>query len=428
IRQDNFLKGLFSHETCDIPPSSIKEPSNTYGKFSPQSFCSELVVPGWKIPLDLTLKTSVRLLSSSSVNWVHRLMNCAPSKFIPLSNGALTSSGGMHSWLYPQSILPREAISALVSTPGGIYFLGKRHQSWEDSFRSLYYMFRKKICGMFYVCSSQFVVMFALSESVNRAKSSCYAYIPQSTRALRSLLKQHDVYFCMPLCISKLEEAAAEDLAELSEMEKHNLGQVRKTVPVTGVDNTSQSLLMFKGNMSVHALYDFLLNYRSFMTTLTGGDVPVLISPVPFENAALSAPKVKCRQVRRVDCMPTHNVDSEQKNSSSAGMCFSVEIKDTFIPPWVVCGICHATHANEAEFEASFVIDPMSNGLNIAMDQTQGGEEEEEDGAGQKVVDDDDNQQHFGIPNTTLSLRKHAAYLKGLKYRDGSYTAFLSPL
>lgn len=32
-------------------------------------FCSEFHVPGLNIPLDLTLKTSMRVVSSSSVNW-----------------------------------------------------------------------------------------------------------------------------------------------------------------------------------------------------------------------------------------------------------------------------------------------------------------------------------------------------------------------
>ncbi|RVW11954.1 hypothetical protein CK203_091837 [Vitis vinifera] len=81
----------------------------------------------------------------------------------------------------------------------------------------------------------------------------------------------------MPLCRSKVEQVTTEDLVELSEIEKRNLGQ---------------SLLSFSGNKNVHALYDFMLNYRSFLTSLTSVDVPLLYSPVPFQNAALSAPEV----------------------------------------------------------------------------------------------------------------------------------------
>ncbi len=34
----------------------------------------------------------------------------------------------------------------------------------------------------------------------------------------------------------------------------------------------------------------------------------------------------------------------------------------------------------------------------------------------------------FGIPNTTLSLKRRSAFLKGLKYGEGSFAAFLSPV
>lgn len=42
-------------------------------------------------------------------------------------------------------------------------------------------------------------------------------------------------------------------------------------------------------------------------------------------------------------------------------------------------------------------------------------------------AEETENGHPFGIPNATLSLHKHNAYLKGLKYDDTSYTAFLSP-
>ncbi|ONK70085.1 uncharacterized protein A4U43_C05F30080 [Asparagus officinalis] len=57
------------------------------------------------------------------------------------------------------------------------------------------------------------------------------------------------------------------------------------------VDNSPQSLLAFIGNEIVHGLYDFLLNYRFFLSSLMGVDVPVLYAPVPFQNASLSVPE-----------------------------------------------------------------------------------------------------------------------------------------
>ncbi|KAL5133896.1 hypothetical protein HKD37_03G007156 [Glycine soja] len=65
------------------------------------------------------------------------------------------------------------------------------------------------------------------------------------------------------------------------------------------VDNSPASLLAFSGNNNVHALYDFLLNYRFLLTSLSSVDVPVLCSPVPFQNSALSS----------LDVCPWLNID-----------------------------------------------------------------------------------------------------------------------
>uniref|UniRef100_A0A7N0VJQ5 Uncharacterized protein n=1 Tax=Kalanchoe fedtschenkoi TaxID=63787 RepID=A0A7N0VJQ5_KALFE len=59
-----------------------------------------------------------------------------------------------------------------------------------------------------------------------------------------------------------MEEATVEDLVELSEIEKQNLGQTRRLSSSSDVDGTPQSLLAFGGSQNVHGLYDFMLNYR----------------------------------------------------------------------------------------------------------------------------------------------------------------------
>jgi len=107
----------------------------------------------------------------------------------------------------------------------------------------------------------------------------------------------------MPLCNTEVEQSTEDDLIELSEIQRRNLGQVyfpsdlclgkknsfqfcvvclinQYAVEVTigeqtsfnlqalhldalsDVDNTAQSLLMFTGNESVHGLYDILLNCK----------------------------------------------------------------------------------------------------------------------------------------------------------------------
>ncbi|CAA2995311.1 Hypothetical predicted protein [Olea europaea subsp. europaea] len=447
VDMDKALKGLVSCEslTASVP---LNESTDITGGIMPQNSSSEFHVAGQKTPLDLTLKTTIRVLSSSSVNWFHRLVShgsfggmapfmytgCSSGYSMPYSSEPNSTSqvkhlGSLHSWVHPQSTLPNSVISALtISGAGGQGdFLSKRQQAWEDSFRSLYYMLRKKICHIFYVCTAQFVVMFTGCNGPEDTKRSCCAYISRSTRYLRSLLKEQDVSFSMPLCKSKVEEITAEDLVELSEIEKYNLGEARPLETLTGVDNSPESLLMFTGNRIVHGLYDFLLNYRSFLASLTGVDVPVLYSPVPFQNAALCAPEVRCKEVRRADHISSQlkgtSIGGEPNRDSSAGICYSVEIKDVYLPPWLISGVCNAMQSNGTDFEASFITESSSIGLNIGLGIAR--EQPNQQAAG-KLLQESGNS--FGIPNATLSSQMRSAFLKGLKYSGGSYKASISPV
>ncbi|MBA0838067.1 hypothetical protein Goarm_010164, partial [Gossypium armourianum] len=250
------------------------------------------------------------------------------------------NSKALHSWIYPQSTLPPSLVSILVS-------------SAADG-----------------VCTSHFVVMFTSVDGSGRSRSY-QAYISQSTRGLRSSLKEHDVSFSMPLCRSQVEQVTTEDLVELSEIEKRNLGQTRRMNSFSDVDNTPESLLAFSGNRNVHGLYDILLNYRSFLTFLNAVDVPVLYSPVPFQHAALSAPEnlvymflcqldfqVRCMEIKRADhgAYLSHGSstlnDGHSTPISSAGLCYSVEIKDSHIPPWIISKICALMASKGQSFEA----------------------------------------------------------------------------
>uniref|UniRef100_A0A5B6YNA1 Protein downstream neighbor of Son n=1 Tax=Davidia involucrata TaxID=16924 RepID=A0A5B6YNA1_DAVIN len=446
---DKALKGLVSRE----PPSVSTLPvdfSERTGDFTFGNLCYDFQIPGRKTPLDLTLKTTMRVVSSSSVNWFHRLfasgshngmtqfmsqfgcsgdqnMSCSSE----LSSTKVYNSKTLHSWVYPQSSLPPSVISALsLSAAEGVQmdFLSKRQLAWEDSFRSLYYMLRKNVCNIFYACTAQFVVMFIAADGSTETKRSCNAYISQSTRGLRSLLREHDICFSMPLCHSKVEQVTTEDLVELSEIEKQNLFQIQHLGFTSDVDNSPQSLLVFSGNENVHGLYDFLLNYRFFLTSLAGVDVPVLYSPVPFQNAALSAPEVRCKEVRRVDHssfpLKECNMNDEPNQGSSAGFCYSIEIKDAYIPPWIICSVCEALSSEAMSFEASFGTEHASIGLNAGLEIiTQKSNPQATTVEGLQEIS-----HAFGIRNTILSPHLRSAFLKGLKYCNDSYTASISPV
>lgn len=427
VDMDKALKGLVSQEFSNVPYHA--DSSGCGGdmkQISPGNICVELNIPGRKVPVDFTLKTSMRILSSSPVTWFHKLL--MSGTYNGMSQSSSQHGINMpHSWVYPQSSLPPVIISTLSSVGGEADFLSKRQVAWEDSFRNLYYLLRKNICDIFYVCTSQFVAMFTAVGGVGKSKRSCSAYISQSTRGVRSLLREHDVSFSMPLCSSKVEEISREDLVELSEIEKHNLGHAKRLISMSDVDNTSQSLLSFHGNENVHSLYDFMLNYKSFLTTLAGLDVPMLYSSVPFQNASLLAPEVKCRETKTAEHYAMQFQGSTGKGQSipdkSGGINYSIEVKGECLPPWIVSSVCAAMVSSGSSFEASFATDLISIGLNAVLKGSDPNSKTEDlkDGGLQE------SSNAYGIPDAMISHDLQIAPMKALKYCDGSYTVSLMP-
>ena len=187
------------------------------------------------------------------------------------------------------------------------------------------------------------------------------------------------------------------------------------------IDNSSQSLLAFIGNENVHGLYDFLLNQRSFLCSVAFVDVPLFYSPVPFQNASLHFPEWE-----EAVCKPSiraivQNLDSRENYSSveSTNVSYTVEIKKGFLPTWVINRIFTSMGTSEENFEASFVIEPLSYGLNVALDAAC-----EKEPTEKSTLD---------MPNFTSSFMDSAlcpslrsVIIKNLKYLKGSYVAFLS--
>lgn len=445
VDMDKALKGLVALEMTSGIPADLSEKSGDPS--SSGNFCSEFHLPGKKAPLDFTLKTYMRLVFSSSVNWFHKSImsstyngmleftsksGCSEDQDVrnnsqQLSTSQVLNSKALNSWVYPQSVLPPSLISFLTSSTAGVEmdFLRERQLAWEDSFRNLYYMLRKNFCNIFYVCTSHFVVMFTAGCGSGRIKRTCNAYISQSTRSLRSLLKEHDVCFSMPLCNAKVEQATTEDLVELSEIEKHNLGQTRRLSSFSDIDNTPESLLALSGNANVHSLFDFLLNYRSSLSFMTTGDVPVLYSPVPFQNAAVSSPKVKCIQMKGTENVPAPSIGFPSKDEmvqDSSGLCHIIEIKDAYLPPWIINRVCAIMGAEERSFEVSFTTERTSIGLNVALRAVCEKPETE------ALVDEGLREitETFGIPESIVTPYLCSGQLKGLKYCQDSYTVSLS--
>lgn len=403
---------------------------------------SKITIPGKRAPLDLTLKTTLQFVSSSSVKWCHNLCMGSIAGHIaqnyhdvsqhsrstrPKRNKEFLFSRALQSWVYPQSLLPASFVSAMLSSTarGENEFLNKRYQDWEDSFKNLYFMLRKNLLNIFYVYTAQFVALFIRGNCLE--KQSCSAYLSQSTRGIRSLLRKNGVRFSMPLCNAEMEQTTDDDLIELSEIQKLNLGQTLHIDALSEVDNTTQSLLSFTGNKSVHGLYDVLLNYKSLLNSLSATDVPALYSPVPFQNGCLHIPEVICREMRKADAgLASSSVSGAEEPGSAfapaaANICYSLEIKDAALPPWVVSGVCAAMSTDADRFDLTIATEPSSMGLNAALASIGGNTESK--APLESSPAEESGCESLGIPDTVLVPSLRSASLRRLGYSDGAYVA-----
>lgn len=439
---EKVLKGFGARDA--FVASGLNGPNGQVGGTvsKPSDICpSKITVPGEKAPLDFTLKTSLQFVSSSSVKWCHKLNTSFGRSSITGAIGQSCPRGcqnlecskleskkeflfskALQSWVYPQSLLPSSIISAMLSsTAGESDFLLKRHQDWEDSFQNLYYMLRKNMLNIFYVYTTQFVALF-ISGSCLEKKQSSNAYLSQSTRGLRSLLRKHGVCFSMPLCSTEVEQATEDDLIELSEIERRNVGQALHLDALSDVDNTTQSLLSFTGNENVHGLYDVLLNYKSLLNSLSAVDVPVLYSPQPFQNGCLHIPEVKCREMRRAD-MSSGGFDTEQGSafaSTAGNVCYSMEVKDAVLPPWVVSGLCAAMSLDATSFDLTIATEPSSMGLNVALDSMGTTTTDvQPEGSTPSSCSAPTTPLVGAVPDAALVPALHSASLRRLTYTDG---------
>lgn len=431
---------------------SLSSIQNATANLSSASLCLQ----GRKLPLDYSLKTSMRFTSCVSFQRYQRISNkdsfAGLQSFLNVIGGQgnktvqsnvlrtdeiggplsleSTFSRALQSWVHPQSVLPSSVLSALASAAahGSIAerdFLCKRQQMWEDAFCSLYYMFRNKQCDIFYFSTQQFLVMFIGGGFGGRDNKACSAFLTRSTRGLRGLLQEQEISFSMPLCETNVDTTTKEEIQELTEFEKSHPGQTRLVDSMVAVDNSPQSILAFTGHKSVHGLYDFLLNHRFFLSSTTGADVPILYSPVSFQNAALVMPEVICKKLQRsAEAFPNEeqsNASLTEEVKSSLNLSFSLELKGAILPPWVVWRVCTALQLfRTGVFEASLVTDPISGGLNIAQDFEVTQDAPLEESSTDTVLRELKKLSH--CPGMRTSFVKH------LKFAEGSYTADLATI
>lgn len=80
--------------------------------------------------------------------------------------------------------------------------------------------------------------------------------------------------------------------------------------------------------------------------------------------------QVRCKEVRRADHMhfPSQesNIASEATRGSSPGICYSIEIKGAYLPPWAISSICDVLKSDGTSFEARYLIFPIVFTFNVS--------------------------------------------------------------
>lgn len=135
---------------------------------------------------------------------------------------------------------------------------------------------------------------------------------------------------------------------------------------------------------------------------------------------------MRCKEIKRADSLQPKGLvtkDGEPVDGSTSGTCYSIEIKDAFIPPWTVCSLCSAMGSEGRSFEASFVTEPSSMGLNAALEAVI-----EKSNSDETSGDSQESNHTFGISAAIVTSSLSSAALKSLKYSDGSCIASLSPV
>eukprot|EP00246_Nothoceros_aenigmaticus_P007001 TRINITY_DN2053_c0_g1_i3.p1 TRINITY_DN2053_c0_g1~~TRINITY_DN2053_c0_g1_i3.p1 ORF type:complete len:394 (+),score=49.46 TRINITY_DN2053_c0_g1_i3:438-1619(+) len=378
-------------------------------------------------PLDLSLKNCARLVSANSLHWCHQISTSSQCQGLESYMELIKESGSrtmrpeyrklnsvgydkvsvgsdfwesLHSWVHPQTTLPPRPASA--SSQLEQVFYGQRKQMWEVALQSLYFMFRKRVCSIFYVCCQQFVVMFVGGLVGGRHKEACSAFLTRSTPGLRGLLHAQDLQFTMPLSEAG-NYSRVEERLHLKEFERENL---------VAMDNSVSSILAFDGPKNIHRLYDFILNQRFILSCSSSADVPTLLSPVPFEHGTLTKPQLVCKQMQLPD------ISGKREAQSTPGVIdlevtYAVDLKGMILPYWVVGRICNVLQSTQPSgFDMSFSTDPLTEGLNVA----------------QKPVSSGLKSRGIECSKTPWSYAQDLgkSSVKHLKYRDQSYLVTLA--
>lgn len=348
------------------------------------------------LPLDLSLKTRMRITSNVSLLWTSlrsprdayaamqdvltgndRSLTALPAKGVVPNHMLSNGSSQLHPPRpspapAPQPTAPNQRMSdahalfnrrlinfrfpsnvistTLASAWHNIFVAGKpvsrdeqmnnrlraeayhRLTLWQTAFQSIFFGFKGRNIDHFYVIIQGSVVLFHRNSDDQRTP---IALLSPASAGVRSLLSDFTVQFS----ISRVDAGAA-----------------------AGTDDV---YVKVKGEFNVHTLYNFILGVGHKVSGST--DVPTLICDRPFIGGTALVASVDCARMARTDANALGDIAVR-----TAPAQHSVQIRG-YLTPRQLDGICQALAVTQSSnYKAVVETDRFSTGLNnlfVALDR-----------------------------------------------------------
>ncbi|KAG0362897.1 hypothetical protein BGZ54_008444 [Gamsiella multidivaricata] len=277
-----------------------------------------------------------------------------------------------YHWIYPPNnptIPQAQSISKLLKNTGnmssgeknGISDMFSRSTEWKQAFKALYQSFRNGACPYFYYVGTTWTILFL--HGTTSLSGDLEAILTNSTPGLRKVLQEEDIKFeRLPDVTRKTTIHNLSSKRDLENFDDNDPDTTKEPNVTTATasqmdDRDLSDALLFKGLVSVHGLFGYLLNLKTSYEDGFLYQSPTLIADVPFLHGALKRAQIsKCRVVSK----HIEGTDKMQRE-------FRVDIHGTLLPTSTreLCNIFANQYRQSTGYTYVAASDPRSFGLNL---------------------------------------------------------------
>jgi hypothetical protein len=284
----------------------------------------------FSLPYDYTVKKKISFFSNSPFEWYGEQTSQEESKCLKafVKDNKLNDIYNriqqlLYFYVYPLNQLSTSSINILqkvlwkaknkdlndlMKNPtiseeekDEIEYYKKIDDEWKQSFRSLYFSLKNRLTQSFYYFSSKFAVIFLSSNRVT-GTTSYQAVLTNSTTYIKSLLEDEGIRF-----------------TEIPYTPRSNVN-IKQDSVTNGFQDRNGNILLFNDTISVHGLFNFLLNWKlnQYSNNIF---IPILLSNQPFLNAS-----IKLNQISKNSVIKRSIYNANQrKNITDEIYQFSIE-------------------------------------------------------------------------------------------------------